>query len=109
VRISFGEGRYYTPVWSPRGDWIAFIKSYKGSFNLGVMRADGSDERVIAKNYLLESPTWSPNGRFIMFSGQASLDSPFKLYVIDVTGYNLRELPTPEEGTHPEWSPLIPG
>lgn len=108
-RISFGEGRYYTPVWSPRGDWIVFIKSYKGAYNLGVMRSDGSGERVIAQNYLLESPTWSPNGRFIMFSGQASLDSPFKLYTIDVTGYNLRELPTPEEGTHPAWSPLIPG
>lgn len=108
-RISFGGGRYYTPVWSPRGDWVAFIKSHKGSFNLGVMRPDGSDERVIAQNYLLESPTWSPNGRLIMFSGQASLDSPCKLYVIDVTGYNLREIPTPEEGTHPAWSPLIPG
>ena len=23
-RISFGEGRYGTPVWSPRGDLIAF-------------------------------------------------------------------------------------
>ena len=25
-RISFGEGRYSTPVWSPRGDLIAFTK-----------------------------------------------------------------------------------
>ena len=25
-RISFGEGRYATPVWSPRGDYIAFTK-----------------------------------------------------------------------------------
>lgn len=108
-RISFGEGRYYTPVWSPRGDLIVFIKSHRGSYNLGIMRADGSEERIIAQNYLLESPTWAPNGRFIMFSGQASLDSPCKLYCIDVTGHHLRELPTPEEGTHPAWSPLIPG
>ena len=25
-RISFGDGRYATPVWSPRGDYIAFTK-----------------------------------------------------------------------------------
>ncbi len=25
-RISFGEGAYSTPVWSPRGDFIAFTK-----------------------------------------------------------------------------------
>ena len=25
-RISFGEGHHSTPVWSPRGDYIAFTK-----------------------------------------------------------------------------------
>ena len=25
-RISFGDGSYSTPVWSPRGDYIAFTK-----------------------------------------------------------------------------------
>ena len=25
-RMSFGQGRYATPVWSPRGDMIAFTK-----------------------------------------------------------------------------------
>ena len=25
-RISFGSGRYATPVWSPRGDLIAFTR-----------------------------------------------------------------------------------
>ena len=28
----FGEGRYATPVWSPRGDIIAFTKIYRGEF-----------------------------------------------------------------------------
>ena len=37
-RISFGQGRYGTPVWSPRGDLIAFTKQSKGRFHIGVMR-----------------------------------------------------------------------
>ena len=41
-RISFGNGLYGTPVWSPRGDLIAFTKLHKGKFYIGVMRTDGS-------------------------------------------------------------------
>ena len=35
-RISFGDGRYATPVWSPRGDIIAFTKMYRGNFSLAL-------------------------------------------------------------------------
>ena len=31
-RITFGKGRYGTPVWSPRGDLIAFTKSHQAGF-----------------------------------------------------------------------------
>ena len=36
-RISFGKGLYGTPVWSPRGDLIAFTKVFSGRFYIGVM------------------------------------------------------------------------
>ena len=36
-RISFGDGKYGTPVWSPRGDLIAFTKIDGGQFYIGVM------------------------------------------------------------------------
>ena len=36
-RISFGEGSYSTPVWSPRGDFIAFTKQGGGQFSIGIM------------------------------------------------------------------------
>ena len=29
-RVSFGRGSYATPVWSPRGDYIAFTKFTRG-------------------------------------------------------------------------------
>ena len=40
-RISFGTGSYSTPVWSPRGDLIAFTKQSGGRFLIGVMKPDG--------------------------------------------------------------------
>ena len=66
-RISFGDGRYATPVWSPRGDMIAFTKIDGGRFHIGVMRTDGSGEKLLTGSYIDEGPTWAPNGRVLMF------------------------------------------
>jgi Tol biopolymer transport system component len=50
-RISFGDGAYSTPVWSPRGDYIAFTKQAQGRFSIGIMRPDGSGERILTEGY----------------------------------------------------------
>ena len=105
-RISFGNGRYATPVWSPRGDYIAFTKMSGGAFYIGVMAPDGSGERLLADGYLVEGPTWSPNGRVLMFFRQ-DRGSPVRLYTIDMTGYNERRIVTPSEASDPAWSPLL--
>ena len=88
-RISFGKGRYSTPVWSPRGDWIAFTKITQGQFVIGVMRPDGSGERVLSEGFHNEGPTWSPNGRVIMFFREPrGEDSGPALWSVDLTGRN---------------------
>ncbi len=112
ARISFGEGRYGTPVWSPRGDLIAFTKMLKGQFHIGVMRPDGSGERILTTSYMDEAPTWSPNGRVIMFTrqfqGGRGTQGAYKIFSVDLTGYNEREVVTPLEASDPAWSPLLP-
>lgn len=102
-RLSFSRGRYATPVWSPRGDWIAFTKFGAGGFYIGVIRPDGSGERMLASGYLVEGPTWSPNGRVIMFSHQ-DYNRRNKIFSVDITGYNKREIATPFDAIDPEWS-----
>jgi len=106
-RISQGQGRYSTPVWSPRGDMIAFTKQHNGRFHIGVMRTDGSNERLLTASYLDESPTWSPNGRVIMFARDEPGTEPV-LMSVDITGRNLRRIPTPGPASDPSWSPLLP-
>jgi TolB protein len=111
-RISFNQGRYATPVWSPRGDLIAFTRISGGEFYIGVMRPDGSGERMLSKGFLVESPTWAPNGRVLAFFRQGPADSrgqvTSKVYTIDLTGFNEREMVTPIDASDPAWSPLIP-
>lgn len=109
TRISFGQGRYSTPVWSPRGDMIAFTKQHQGRFHIGVMRVDGSEERLLTSSFLDEGPTWSPNGRVIMFTRETSgASGSASLYSVDVSGRNLRPVPTPAGASDPSWSPLLP-
>ncbi|MGB4102054.1 MAG: Tol-Pal system beta propeller repeat protein TolB [Alphaproteobacteria bacterium] len=111
-RITFGEGRYGTPVWSPRGDLIAFTKQYQGQFYVGVIRPDGSGERLLTQAYHVEGPTWAPNGRVLMYFKESSVSGGkskrARLYSIDLTGYNEREITTPLDASDPAWSPLIP-
>jgi TolB protein len=110
TRISFGTGSYGTPVWSPRGDLIAFTKITGGQFYIGVMRTDGSGERLLTQSWMDEGPSWAPNGRVIVFGREfpSREGSRSRLYSVDVTGHNLREVMTPTDASDPAWSPLLP-
>ncbi len=111
-RISFGKGLYGTPVWSPRGDLIAFTKLHKGKFYIGVMRTDGSGERLLTENYYQEAPSWSPNGRVLIFYRETKSNDKgegfsAKLWSIDLTGYNERQVQTETDASDPSWSSLL--
>lgn len=111
-RISREAGSYYTPVWSPRGDMIAFTKQEGGQFYIGVMEIDGSNERMISKSFHVEGPTWSPNGRYLMYfkeerSSSDGSGGESNLFSIDLTGYNERKIITPLGASDPAWSPLM--
>tara|TARA_B100000029_G_C17609046_1_gene968666 strand:+ start:11903 stop:13225 length:1323 start_codon:yes stop_codon:yes gene_type:complete len=110
-RISFGKGHYSTPVWSPRGDYIAFTKFYNKTFYIGIMTPDGKGERVVAKGFLVEGPTWTPNGRMVAYTKKdypsGKKEGKTRIFLIDVTGYHEKELITPLEASDPAWSPLL--
>jgi TolB protein len=107
-RISFGEGRYATPVWSPRGDLIAFTKIVGGRFHIGVMNVDGGNERLLTASYIDEGPTWAPNGRVLMFFRETPGDDGGpSIYSVDITGRNLRRIPTNGFASDPSWSGLL--
>ena len=117
-RISFGrnlsglECSYSQPVWSPRGDWIAFTKKANSKFYIGVMKPDGTEERMIAEGFLVEAPTWAPNGRLLLYTAETRIDRQGRggkssLYQVDLVGGNPRRLPTPREAASGTWSRLL--
>src|SRR5499427_1500167 len=106
-RISFGDGAYSTPVWSPRGDYIAFTKQFQGQFAIGIMKPDGSGERILTTGFHNEGPTWSPNGRVLMFFRDPGGSAGPSLFTVDLTGRNELRVPTPAYASDPAWSPLL--
>ena len=107
-RISFGEGaRYSTPVWSPKGDYIAFTRQKAGSFAIGVMKPDGSGERILTEGFHNEGPTWAPNGLYLMFFRDPGGSGGSKVYMVDIYGRGEFAVPTAAYGSDPAWGPLL--
>jgi TolB protein len=108
-RISFGQGRYSQPSWSPRGDLIAFTRQSANGFGIGVMRPDGSGERILTEGFHNEAPNWAPNGQYLMFFRDPGGEAGGKLYMVDITGRVEVPVPTPAYASDPTWSPLLGG
>jgi len=76
------------------------------------MRADGTGERLLTKNFYQEAPSWSPNGRLLIFYRETPTNEKgegfsAKLWSIDLTGYNERLVETETDASDPSWSSLI--
>ena len=76
------------PVWSPDGNWIAFVsnRSPGTAFHVFVMQPDGSNVRQIVSSVASSidgPPVWSPDGSKIAFVGEAE-----EFEVIDGRGYS---------------------
>jgi TolB protein len=78
---------------------------------LGVVDADGRRGRMLTGSWS-QNPTWSPNGRTILFTSVARERPPFRLYLIDDRGRYRRPVPgrypepepTPNGESSPTWS-----
>ncbi len=107
TRISFGEGKYSTPVWSPRGDLIAFTRIKGSLFGIGVMKPDGSGERILVEGFHNEGPTFAPNGLYVMFFRDSGGSGGPKIYMTDIFGHGEFLVPTPDYASDPSWGPLM--
>ena len=109
-RITYGKGNYATPVWSPRGDYIALPNPTEKKFFIGLIKTNGKGERLISEGYLTDGPSWSPNGRTLVFFKTVKNNNnkyETKLFTIDITGNLEKELVTPYQASDPDWGPSI--
>jgi TolB protein len=94
-----------SPRWNPRtGREIAFISDRGGSPQVYVMDASGGNQRsLIARGGHADSPSWSPDGRYIAFTYGGA--GGFQIFVSDVGSGQLLQLTSQGRNESPTWSP----
>lgn len=111
------------PTWSPNHKRIAFYRSAAATggpttltglaagTTLWLMNADGSGQKELKTGVILAGeggPTWSPDGKRIVFAGASPDGKTTDLYSIEASGAGLVDLTSNPDGTradYPSWSP----
>jgi len=106
-RVSFVTSNYCTdPRWSPKGDRLAYVCRADGGFQIFSSRPDGSDALQLTSFGNNEDPSWSPDGRYIVFSTTLGRGRQYHLALMRDDGSNLRQLTTSRLGdSAPAWGP----
>jgi len=94
-------------TWSPSGAQLAFISDRSGTPQLWAMESDGTNvRRLVLEGGHCDSPSWSPDGRFILYSWQAPGHWKHDIYIVEVATNEILQL-TSGRGSNeqPDWSP----
>jgi TolB protein len=84
-RLTFGQWTD-APAWSPRGDWIAYERQRAdGIFDIFVVDPNGQNNQALTESQgRNESPSWSPDGRFIVFA--SNREGRRRVYIMGADG-----------------------
>lgn len=108
-RISFATSNYCTsPKWSPKGDRIAFVCRAEGGFNVFTIKPDGSEALQLTSFGDNEDPSWSPDGRYLVFATTFGKGWVTSLALMKADGSGLRQLTSSRIGdSEPAWGPMF--
>lgn len=104
-RVTSHFGVDSSPTFSPDGQQIAFVSDRAGNPQVHIQELSTGRLRRLTRLNWCDSPSWSPSGEWIAFSGRANNKDPMDIFLVDVTGTRLVQL-THGEGSNedPAWS-----
>jgi TolB protein len=95
-----------SPSFSPDGKFVTFVSNRSGNPQIYTLNIETKELRRLTKFNWADSPQWSPTGEWIVFAGRLAADHPIDIFIVDITGGQLRQL-TSDAGSNedPTWSP----
>lgn len=109
-QLTFGQSNSINPAWSPSGKQILYIYDHidvvdnesKAIQSLYVMRADGSDQYSLVKEFV-SSASWYSNDLVSVSTPESR--HGLKTYIVDLNGAILYQIPETSTDGIPSWSP----
>ena len=113
-RLTFAGRNNAGPDWSPADRRLVFSGLDRGRFDIFIVNEDGtglqrltSSRRKNGGHANFESPSFSPDGRFIALS--SDLTGVKQIYVMRMDDLSLRQITFHPRGCQsPRWSPYLP-
>lgn len=105
-RLTNHFGADSTPTFSPDARQVAFISDRSGNPQVHVLDIPTRKVTRLTSLNWCDAPAWSPTGEWIAFAGRAHNKDKMDIFLVDITGGQLRQL-TRGEGSNedPAWSP----
>lgn len=105
-RLTSHFGADSTPTFSPDARQVAFVSDRSGNPQIYVLDLATKQTRRLSNLNWCDAPAWSPTGEWIAFAGRAHHKDKMDIFLVDVTGSQVRQL-THGEGSNedPTWSP----
>ncbi len=105
-RVTFGGSYNITPRISPDGTTLAYISRRDGKFQLYSLDLTSAQEQRLSDTVKDESPSFSPNGRYIMYATESGRRG--SLAVVSTDGKVKQKL-TVQAGDirEPTWGPFM--
>jgi tricorn protease len=95
------------PIWSPKGDKIAWFSDKSGEYQLMLADQNGQNAEAIAlpNPTFYFQPDWSPDGKYIAYT-----DTHYNIWVINLETKKTKKVDTdryahPNRSMNPVWSP----
>jgi len=105
-RLTSHFGADSTPTFSPDARQVAFVSDRSGNPQIYLLDLKTKQARRLSNMNWCDAPAWSPTGEWIAFAGRANRKDKMDVFLVDVTGSQVRQL-THGEGSNedPAWSP----
>ena len=94
------------PHWSPDGSQILFSDFSAGQMNAFVVAASGgSPQRLLGEHDALGDPSWSGDGRKVIFTTTGPFNPKGNVRILDLATHQIAVVPGSDAIYSPRWSP----
>jgi Tol biopolymer transport system component len=104
--LTSGNALDESPAFSPDGSLVAFVSDRSGQRGLWIVPRDGGAPRELHRAEIFDVPSWSPDGKEVLFCAPAGATDG--LYRLSIADRRVERLPIRTGARAPAWNPHEP-